>query len=135
MAYSKLASYYLHWISKINLWSCIKGNNKTCIDLNKVHPRVKYTHTHMRSKIHLPFIIYCGVEKDNTLLTFDGVDTKKLHQTFVPNCKKIWIFLFYWKSTDIWVSPTLNIFNGNFLLNFTLDLRCNKFLCQKKKKL
>jgi hypothetical protein len=83
MAYSKLASYYLHWISKINLWSCIKGNNKTCIDLNKVHPRVKYTHTHMRSKIHLPFIIYCGVEKDNTLLTFDGVDTKKLHHTFV----------------------------------------------------
>jgi hypothetical protein len=83
MTYSKLASYYLHWISKINLWSYVKGNNKTCIDLNKVHPRVKYTHTHMRSKIHLPFIIYCGVEKDNTLLTFDGVENQLLTIFFV----------------------------------------------------
>ena len=42
-----------------------------------------HTHTHMRSKIHLPFIIYCGVEKDNTLLTFDGVENQLLTIFFV----------------------------------------------------
>jgi hypothetical protein len=37
---------------------------------SQIHTHTHMYQPHMRSKIHLPFIIYCGVEKDNTLLPF-----------------------------------------------------------------